>query len=450
MANPEHIAKLKEGIEAWNQWRGQLSKANAVPSRSEPGEIDLSNANLEAARLVGRKQTGGLETEYVGTRLIGINLRQANLRRANLRRADLNVADLLEADLSGATLMGADLGGADLSGANLRGADFRRAYLCGASISGAQLCGANFRRSNLRKANLSNSNLLGATFVEAELHSADLTGANLQSANFENARLNDAKLANANLCEADLHSADLSGADLAKANLSQALIGGTVFGNLDLSRSIGLENAKHSCPSSIGIDTLYRSGGKIPHKFLRGAGIPDTFIQYIASLVGTGIEFYSLFISYSTKDQDFAERLHAHLQDKGVRCWFAPHDIKGGRKIHEQIDEAVRVFDRLLLILSEASMKSEWVKTEIAHARQKEINQKRQMLFPLSLVPYTSLRQWKCFDADTGKDSAREIREYFIPDFSGWKDHDQYQKAFDQLMKGLKAEDAIRSLPHPG
>jgi len=28
-----------------------------------------------------------------------------------------------------------------------------------------------------------------------------------------------------------------------------------------------------------------------------------------------------------------------------------------------------------------------------------------------------------CFDADTGKDSAREIREYFIPDFSNWKNH---------------------------
>jgi hypothetical protein len=107
---------------------------------------------------------------------------------------------------------------------------------------------------------------------------------------------------------------------------------------------------------------------------------------------------------------------------RGVRCWFAPHDIKGGKKIHEQIDEAIRIYDRLLLILSEASMESEWVKTEIANARQKEVNQKRQVLFPISLVPYASVRQWKCFDADTGKDSAREIREYFIPDFSNWRD----------------------------
>ena len=31
------------------------------------------------------------------------------------------------------------------------------------------------------------------------------------------------------------------------------------------------------------------------------------------------------------------------------------------------------------------------------------------------------------FDADPGIDSAREIREYFIPDFSNWKDHDSYE-----------------------
>jgi hypothetical protein len=28
---------------------------------------------------------------------------------------------------------------------------------------------------------------------------------------------------------------------------------------------------------------------------------------------------------------------------KGVRCWFAPHDIQGGKTIHEQIDEAIRL-----------------------------------------------------------------------------------------------------------
>jgi hypothetical protein len=42
------------------------------------------------------------------------------------------------------------------------------------------------------------------------------------------------------------------------------------------------------------------------------------------------------------------------------------------------------------------------------------------MLFPMRLIGFETLRDWECFDADTGKDSAREIREYYIPDFSDW------------------------------
>ena len=63
------------------------------------------------------------------------------------------------------------------------------------------------------------------------------------------------------------------------------------------------------------------------------------------------------------------------------------------------------------------------------------------MLFPIGMVPYEKVRTWKLFDADVGDDSAREIREYFIPDFSNWKDHDSYQAAFVRLVKDLKAEE---------
>ena len=53
----------------------------------------------------------------------------------------------------------------------------------------------------------------------------------------------------------------------------------------------------------------------------------------MVSLVGKPIEFYSCFISYSSKDQTFAERLHNDLPDKGVRCWFAPEDMTIGERI---------------------------------------------------------------------------------------------------------------------
>lgn len=90
-------------------------------------------------------------------------------------------------------------------------------------------------------------------------------------------------------------------------------------------------------------------------------------------------------------------------------------------------------------------MNSEWVKTEIYNARQKELKQGTRVLFPISLVPFEAITKWKNFDADIGKDSAREIREYFIPNFSDWTNHANYQRAFERLLKDLKAAGRVRS-----
>jgi TIR domain len=231
-----------------------------------------------------------------------------------------------------------------------------------------------------------------------------------------------------------------------ETDFSEATLLRTVLANVDLSTAKGLETVHHDGPSTIGVDTIYRSQDKIPEVFLRGAGLPDDFIGYIKSIAGA-IQFYSCFISYSGKDQEFADRLHEGLQNKGVRCWFAPHDVKAGEKLHEQIDAAIRLHDKLLLILSEHSMNSEWVKTEIFNAREREVAEKKRKLFPVRLVPFETLYDWKCFDAKTGKDLAREIAEYFIADFANWKDHDSYQNGFERLLKDLKSPDAKAKSP---
>jgi TIR domain len=127
-------------------------------------------------------------------------------------------------------------------------------------------------------------------------------------------------------------------------------------------------------------------------------------------------------MAYSTHDQEVAEQLHADLQAEGVRCWFAPHDIKEGRKIHEQIDEAIRLNDRLLLILSEHSMSSEWVNTEVAKARKREV------------------KEGKRFDGEHGERFSAGDTRVLHPDFSNWKDHNSYQTAFQRLVTDLKAE----------
>ena len=63
-----------------------------------------------------------------------------------------------------------------------------------------------------------------------------------------------------------------------------------------------------------------------------------------------------------------------------------------------------------------------------------------QKLFPIRLVSLDRIRDWSCFDADTGKDFAVELREYHIPDFANWKTHDAFESAFADLLRDLRAQ----------
>ncbi len=201
---------------------------------------------------------------------------------------------------------------------------------------------------------------------------------------------------------------------------------------MDLREVQWLETIQHHGPSSIGLDTIYRSQGDIPEKFLREAGAPDSMIVYMRSLVVKPIDFYSCFISYSSKDQSFAERLYADLQSKGVRCWFAPEDLKWGERMRPGIEEAIRLHDKLLLILSKYSVASGWVEHEVKIALGKERKEHRTVLFPVRLDKAV---------LDSPLSWTTEIRhERNIGDFTRWKTHDDYQRAFTRLLHDLKAE----------
>ena len=131
-------------------------------------------------------------------------------------------------------------------------------------------------------------------------------------------------------------------------------------------------------------------------------------------------------------------------RDAHLRVWFAPEDTQGGRKLHEQIETAIRVYDKLLIVFSAASLQSEWVMTELRKARKAERHSGKRKLFTVRLVDFATLRDWECFDADSGKDLAVELREYFIPDFSHWKEHDPFEAAFTRLLKDLRAEESAK------
>jgi len=431
MANQEHLNTLKQGVEVWNRWRQENPGVRPDLSQADLTAADLRRVDLHVADL-GRADL----SEAI---LFEAALRGADLSGAALRAADLSGANLSGADLAGAGLVGANLVGTDLRGTDLRGMDLIGAALAGADLAGADLAGANLSRVDLVGANLNQADLSGAALFEAGLRGVNLVGADLSRADLVGTDLSGADLTEANLHGAVLFEANLRGTVLTNADLSEARMGYTVLADVDLSAARGLDAVDHAGPSHISTDTIYRSRGQVPEVFLRGVGVPEPFIAALPSLAGQAAPDYSCFISYSSKDRPFARRLHADLQARGVRCWFAPKDTVGGKKIYDQVDQAIRYRDKLVLVLSEHSLDSEWLAAEIRRAHQSGVGSGRRKLFPIRLVGMKALQAWQCFDADAGRDLAVEVRDHFVPDFSTWEDPDAYQSALDRLLDDLKA-----------
>ena len=138
----------------------------------------------------------------------------------------------------------------------------------------------------------------------------------------------------------------------------------------------------------------------------------------------------SCFISYSSKDNSFAERLHSDLEQAGVQCWFAPHDLPIGAKIRPTIDKAIRETSRMILILSANSISSPWVEKEVETAFEREGATGTTILIPVRLDA-------AIMDAREGW-AADIRRQRNIGNFTAWHDASSYATSLARLLKSLR------------
>lgn len=317
-----------------------------------------------------------------------------------------------------------DLKGADLMDANLDDANLSEANLRGANLTGASLVRVNFIGAYLFQANLNQANLSSAILRYAHLYEISLSGAILRRTNF---------------CDSIPR----------KAYFGKAQIDSAIFGSIDLSDAVGLDEAIHLTASVVSTDTLRLSKGKIPVKFLRGCGLSDWEIEsaklYNPDLSNEDIngilyrmyeiraqqplQISPLFISYSHADSSFVDKLEKLIDDMGIRFWRDIHHATAGR-LETQIDRAIRQNPTVVLILSQNSIKSDWVQHEVRKARELEKELGHDILCPIALDDSWQISPWP-------ERVMEQVKEYNILDFSLWKDDSKFKSIFGKLIDGL-------------
>lgn len=209
----------------------------------------------------------------------------------------------------------------DCKKANFNGAVFVLSHLSNTNFSEANLCGALLNGATSINSNMQNTNIQGATLEYANFSGVNLSGANLSGT--------------------DLNGASFISCSLRKTNFSYAKLGSTIFGLTNLSTCIGLETVKVQGPCVIDFHTL-RASRNLHKSFLLKIGLPENYINYLPDFFDENpIRMYPVFLSHSSQNKEFANKLYNALIDRGVQVWYDEKKMKPGDDIYESISRGI-------------------------------------------------------------------------------------------------------------
>ena len=134
------------------------------------------------------------------------------------------------------------------------------------------------------------------------------------------------------------------------------------------------------------------------------------------------------------------------LQARGIRCWLDEHEMLPGDDIYDAVDRGIRLWDKVLLCCSEASLTSWWVEDEVDKALEKEQQLRKERgekvlaIIPLNLDGYL-LAGWRDGRAAT-------IRKRLAADFTGWEsDNAKFEEQFERVVQALATGEGARKEP---
>ncbi|MEX0728652.1 MAG: pentapeptide repeat-containing protein [Planctomycetaceae bacterium] len=367
-------------------------------------DADLSKLNLQGAPLY--------KADLIGAKLKGTKLGKSDLRGCDLTRADLENADLRKADLRKANFSRANLQGADLSGAQLSGAIMNAADLTNCKGVGTDFTLAQLSRTILTKTD----------FTQAVLNGANLTAAMFQEANLNDASLTETLLIGTQFKKTSLIGTNFSRALIEKTHWHDCTIAWAAFGNVDLSTSSGLESFTHLAPSSIGIDTLYRSNGKIPEAFLRDCGLPEAFLATWPKFKETNdpVQSHVFFIRFGEKDRVFAEQLQLGLTKRGLRCWLNGNAENAEDAAEPQYFRSEHLWEKVIFCVSIHSLGAPWGEKEIEMYFDKERRYSKDQGKPVQSFVVVNLDGY-LFGGNWKSPHVKEVGNRIVADYAGWR-----------------------------
>ena len=138
-----------------------------------------------------------------------------------------------------------------------------------------------------------------------------------------------------------------------------------------------------------------------------------------------------VFISYSTKNKKFVEKLEQALRNEGFEVLRDVHSLGGG-PIQQQIEALIEEADALLLVFSNQAIGSDWVEWEVQCARANEKKKDKHIICPIALDKAWTKAKWP-------GPLMQQVRDYLVLDFSvAKKSQPDFDKEFAKLVKGLR------------
>ena len=151
----------------------------------------------------------------------------------------------------------------------------------------------------------------------------------------------------------------------------------------------------------------------------------------------------SIFISYSSKDSDFAHKLSNDLKSFGIDVWLDEWEIKVGDDIRKKVEHGITTYKYFGIILSKNAVASKWVDRELSAAYMKEIEDGNIFILPImkELVKIPALISGKKYanfsqNYQNGFDNLKKL--FYSMKVKGYKDFNFQSKSVATARRGPK------------